>query len=204
MLLVVRWGVVAFPTREVRVRLRSFAGKRPRFGQRVFLASTSVVVGDVVLEDDVSVWYGAVIRGDLNAVFVGARSNIQDNAVIHVDTDAPTWVGEEVTVGHGAILHGCRVEKGALIGMHATVLNGAVVGEGALVAAGALVPPGMEVPPGMLAAGVPARVVRPVKEEERERVRAGLIHYLELKSRYLAEPDQEKELAFLADWEKLS
>ncbi|MGC8917197.1 MAG: gamma carbonic anhydrase family protein [Thermoanaerobaculum sp.] len=186
------------------MRVRSFAGKKPRFGQRVFLASTAVVVGDVELGDDVSVWYGAVIRADLNSVFVGARSNVQDNAVIHVDTDAPTWVGEDVTVGHSAILHGCRVERGALIGMHATVLNGAVVGEGALVAAGALVPPGMEVPPGMLAAGVPAKVVRPVKDEERERVRAGLVHYLQLKSRYLAEAAEEHELSEISDWEKLA
>lgn len=189
--------------REVAVRVRAFAGKKPRFGQRVLITSTAVVVGDVELSDDVSVWYGAVIRADLNSVFVGARTNIQDNVVIHVDTDAPTWVGEDVTVGHTAILHGCRVERGALVGMHATVLNGAVVGEGALVAAGALVPPGMVVPPGMLAAGVPAKVVRPVKDEERERVRAGLVHYLQLKSRYLAEMPQELELSELSDWEKL-
>jgi len=186
------------------VKLRAFAGKRPRFGERVFLASTAVVVGDATLEDDVSVWYGAVIRADLNSVFVGRRSSLQDNAVIHVDTDAPTWVGEDVTVGHGAILHGCRVERGALVGMHATVLNGAVVGEGALVAAGALVPPGMVVPPGVLVAGVPAKVVRPVKPEEAQRVREGLVHYLTLKSRYLAEAAEEHELAELADWEKLA
>ncbi|MCS7182835.1 MAG: gamma carbonic anhydrase family protein [Thermoanaerobaculum sp.] len=185
------------------MRLRVFAGKKPRFGRRVYLAATAVVVGDVELADDVNVWYGAVLRGDLNHVFVGARSNIQDQVVIHVDTDAPTWVGEDVTVGHSAILHGCRVERGALVGMHATVLNGAVVGEEALVAAGALVPPGMHVPPGMLAAGVPAKVVRPLKPEERERIRAGLVHYLELKSRYLAEEDQERELEYLTDWEKL-
>ncbi|BCW94452.1 MAG: gamma carbonic anhydrase family protein [Thermoanaerobaculum sp.] len=186
------------------MRVRSFAGKKPRFGQRVFLASTAVVVGDAELADDVSVWYGAVIRADLNSVYVGARTNIQDIVVIHVDTDAPTWVGEDVTVGHGAILHGCRVARGALVGMHATVLNGAVIGEEALVAAGALVPPGMEVPPGMLAAGVPARVVRPVKDEERERVRAGLRHYLQLKSRYLAGMAEELELSELSDWEKLA
>lgn len=196
-------GCGSFGGREVHVRLRAFAGKKPRFGQRVFVASTAVVVGDVELADDVSVWYGAVIRADLNEVRVGRRSNIQDNAVIHVDTDAPTYVGEDVTVGHSAILHGCRVENGALIGMHATVLNGAVVGEGALVAAGALVPPGMQVPPGMLAAGVPAKVVRAVKDEERGRVWAGLVHYLQLKSRYLAEEDQERELKVFSDWEKL-
>lgn len=186
------------------MRVRAYGSLRPSFGKRVFLAPTAVVVGDVELGDDVSVWYGAVLRGDLAKVRVGIRTNIQDNVVIHVDSDAPTIVGGDVTVGHGAILHGCRVEEGALIGMHATVLNGAVVGRGAVVAAGALVPPAMEVPPGMLVAGIPARMVRPVKEEEARQIEAGLMHYLELKSRYLAEEDQEKVLESLSDWEKLA
>ncbi|MGQ9495525.1 MAG: gamma carbonic anhydrase family protein [Thermoanaerobaculaceae bacterium] len=186
------------------MRVRAYRNLRPTFGKRVFLASTAVVVGDVELGDDVNVWYGAVIRGDLAKVQVGIRTNIQDNVVVHVDSDAPTIVGADVTVGHGAILHGCRVEDGVLIGMHATVLTGAVVGRGALVAAGALVPPGMEVPPGMLVAGVPARVVRSVREEEARQIEAGLRHYLELKSRYLAEEDQEKVLESLEDWEKLA
>ena len=140
------------------MRMRSFAGKSPRFGRRVFVASTAVIVGDVDLADDASVWYGAVLRADLREIRIGARSNIQDNAVVHVDEpDFPTLVAEDVTVGHAALLHGCRVERGALVGMHATVLNGAVVGEEAVVAAGALVPPGMVVPPRTLVAGVPAR-----------------------------------------------
>lgn len=186
------------------MRVRAYGNLKPAFGKRVFLASTAVVVGDVELGDDVNVWYGAVIRGDLAKVRVGIRTNIQDNVVVHVDSDAPTIVGADVTVGHGAILHGCRVEDGVLIGMHATVLNGAVVGRGALVAAGALVPPGMEVPPGMLVAGVPARVLRAVKEEEARRMEAGLRHYLELKTRYLAEENQERVLESLEDWDKLA
>jgi carbonic anhydrase/acetyltransferase-like protein (isoleucine patch superfamily) len=176
------------------VKVRSFAGKSPRFGRRVFVASTAAIVGDVDLGDDVSVWYGAVLRADLQEIRIGARSNIQDNAVIHVDEpDFPTLVGEDVTVGHAAILHGCRVERGALVGMHATVLNGAVVGEEAVVAAGALVPPGMVVPPRTLVAGVPARVRREVGAEELEHVRRGVRSYLELKGRYLA-ADDEREL----------
>jgi carbonic anhydrase/acetyltransferase-like protein (isoleucine patch superfamily) len=182
------------------VRIRPFAGKSPRFGQRVFVASTAVVVGDVELGDDVSIWYGAVLRGDLKEIRIGPRTNIQDNAVIHVDEpDFPTLVAEDVTVGHSAILHGCRVERGALVGMHATVLNGAVIGEEAVVAAGALVPPGMVVPPRTLVAGVPATVRREGLAEELDHTRRGVRGYLELKGRYLA-ADDERELDDAADW----
>ncbi len=176
------------------MRMRPFAGSSPRFGRRVFVAPTAVLVGDVALADDVSVWYGAVLRADLKGITIGARTNVQDNAVIHVDEpDFPALVGEDVTVGHGAILHGCRVESGALIGMHATVLNGAVVGAGSVVAAGALVPPGTVVPPGKMVAGVPAKVQRDVPPEEAERVRRGVRNYLELKGRYLA-GEEEREV----------
>ncbi|MEW6338625.1 MAG: gamma carbonic anhydrase family protein [Acidobacteriota bacterium] len=186
------------------MRIRPYGGTRPRFGARVFVASTAVVVGDVELSDDVNVWYGAVLRADLESIRIGARSNIQDNVTIHVDSpDAPTVIAEDVTVGHTAILHGCRVEKGALIGMQSTVLNGAVVGEEAVVAAGALVPPGMVVPPRSLAAGVPAKVRRDVTEEELAQVRRGVGVYLELKGRYLA-ADDEEDLDDPADWEKRS
>ncbi len=177
------------------MRVRSFSGRSPRFGRRVFVASTAAVVGDVVLGDDASVWYGAVLRADMREIRVGARSNVQDNAVIHVDEpDFPALVAEDVTVGHAAILHGCRVERGALVGMHATVLNGAVVGEEAVVAAGALVPPGMVVPPRTLVAGVPAKVRRELGPEEVEHTRRNVRAYLELKARYLA-ADDERDLA---------
>ena len=181
------------------MKMRSFAGKSPRFGQRVFVASTAAVVGDVNLGDDVSVWYGAVLRADLREIRIGARSNVQDNVVIHVDEpDFPVLVAEDVTVGHAAVLHGCTVERGALVGMHATVLNGAVVGEEAVVAAGALVSPGMVVPPRTLVAGVPAKVRHVIGEEELEHVRRGVRSYLELKARYLADGD-EREIADASD-----
>jgi len=186
------------------VRLRPFSDKRPRFGQRVFVASSAAVIGDVDLADDVSVWFGAVLRADLQAIRIGARSNVQDNVVVHVDApDFPVLVDEDVTVGHAAILHGCRVGSGALIGMHATVLNGAVVGAEAVVAAGALVPPGMTVPPRSLVAGVPAKVRREVSAEELEHMRRGVRSYLELKGRYLA-ADDEQELADPADAARLA
>jgi len=186
------------------VRFRPFAGKTPRCGRRVFVASTAAVIGDVELSDDVSVWYGAVLRGDIKEIRIGARTNIQDNVVIHVDEpDFPTLVAEDVTVGHAAILHGCRVERGALIGMHATVLNGAVVGEEAVVAAGALVPPGMVVPARTLVAGVPAKVRREAEAGELDHVRRGVRSYMELKGRYLA-ADDEREIADPADWARLA
>jgi len=185
------------------MRVRPFSGKSPRFGARVYMASTAAVVGQVELADDVSVWYGAVLRADLQEIRIGARSNVQDNAVIHVDSpDAPTIVGEDVTIGHSAILHGCRVERGALIGMHSTVLNGAVIGEEAVVAAGALVPPGMQVPARTMVAGVPAKVRRELTDEELGHVRRGVRVYLELKGRYLA-ADDERDVADSAEWEKL-
>jgi gamma-carbonic anhydrase len=183
------------------MRIRPFGSTMPRFGSRVFVASTAAVVGDVEPGDDVNVWYGAVLRADMERIVIGARTNVQDNVVIHVDApDFPTIVADDVTIGHTAILHGCRVERGALVGMHATVLNGAVVGEEAVVAAGALVPPGMVVPPRSLVAGMPAKVRREVTQEELEHMRRGVRVYLELKSRYLADAD-ERELDDAAEWE---
>jgi carbonic anhydrase/acetyltransferase-like protein (isoleucine patch superfamily) len=159
----------------------------PRLGERVFVADTATLVGNVQLEEDVSVWFGAVLRADLNSIRVGPRSNIQDGVVIHVDEgDFPTIVGADVTVGHGAVLHGCRVEDGALVGMHATVLNGAVVGREAVVAAGALVPPGAVVPPRTVVAGIPAKPRGQVGEEGVAEMRRGVAVYLRLKDRYRA------------------
>jgi carbonic anhydrase/acetyltransferase-like protein (isoleucine patch superfamily) len=182
------------------MRVRPFAGKRPRCGARVWVAADAVLVGDVVLGDDVSVWYGAVLRADINFIRIGARTNIQDGVVVHVDE--PTVVGEEVTVGHGAVLHGCTIGDGALIGMGATVLNKAEVGERAVVAAGAVVPPGMRVPPRTVVAGVPAKVRHQVAEEELARIERGVRNYLELKGRYMAS-DDEVEAADPEEWEKL-
>ncbi|MFC9630835.1 gamma carbonic anhydrase family protein [Streptomyces mirabilis] len=147
--------------------IMGIGGKDPQVDPEAFTAPTSVVIGDVTLHAGASVWYGAVLRADFGPIVIGADSNIQDNCTLHVDPGFPITVGERVSVGHNAVLHGATVEDDCLIGMGATVLNGAVIGAGSLVAAQALVPQGMRVPPGSLVAGVPAKVKRPLTEEER-------------------------------------
>jgi carbonic anhydrase/acetyltransferase-like protein (isoleucine patch superfamily) len=168
--------------------LRSYKGTRPTLGRRVFIDSSAKVIGDVEIGDDSSVWMGSVLRGDVNAIRIGARTNIQDMTVIHVDYgELSTHLGDEVTVGHGAILHGCRIESRCLIGMGATLLNGARIGEGSIVAARALVAEGMIVPPRSLVMGLPARVKREVTEEELEGIRRSAAHYVAFKDDFLAE-----------------
>ncbi|HVE66800.1 MAG TPA: gamma carbonic anhydrase family protein [Thermoanaerobaculia bacterium] len=165
--------------------VREFAGKAPRLGARVYLAETAAVIGDVVLGDDVSVWYNSVVRGDCHFIRIGARSNIQDNCAIHVTEGTyPTVLEEEVTLGHGAIVHGATVRKGALIGIRATVLDGAEVGESAFVGAGALVTPRTIVPARTLWLGAPARKVRELSDSEVEDLKNFHLHYLEYKKEY--------------------
>ena len=146
--------------------LQAYGNLRPQIDPAARVAETAVVVGEVSVEAGASLWYGAVLRGDEAPIRVGRDSNIQDNAVLHCDEDFPMTVGRRVTVGHGAILHGCTVEDGALIGMGAVLLNGCVIGAGSLVAAGALVTQGAVIPPGSLVVGSPARVKRPLRPDE--------------------------------------
>lgn len=147
--------------------VRSFHGRSPRLHDGVWLADDAVVVGDVEIGDGSSVWFGVVIRGDVNHVRIGARTNVQDHSVIHVTSHThPTFVGDDVTLGHRVTLHGCTVKDRCLVGIGAVVMDGAVVGECSMVAAGSLVPPGMVVPPGTLAVGSPARVKRDLTPDE--------------------------------------
>lgn len=145
-------------------------GREPEIDPEAFVAPNASVIGEVTLRAGASVWYGAVVRGDVERITVGADANIQDNVTLHADPGFPLTIGERVSVGHNAVVHGATVEDDCLIGMGATVLNGAVIGAGSLVAAQALVPQGMVVPPGSLVAGVPAKVRRELSEEERQGV----------------------------------
>jgi carbonic anhydrase/acetyltransferase-like protein (isoleucine patch superfamily) len=143
-----------------------FDGHHPEVHDDAWVAPNAAVIGKVRLAADANVWFGAVLRGDIDEIVLGERSNLQDNAVIHTEAGSPTIVGADVSIGHGAVVHGCTIEDGCLIGMNATVLNGAVVGAGSLVAAGALVLEGTVVPPRSLVAGVPAKVRRELTDEE--------------------------------------
>ena len=144
----------------------SFGGKNPRDHGAAFVAPNATLIGDVVLEPGATVWYGAVLRGDDGTLTIGENSNVQDNAVLHCDKNGGVTLGKNVTVGHSAIVHGCTVGDGTLIGMHATLLNHCTVGKNCIIGAGALVPEGMVIPDGMVAVGVPARVIKPVTEQQ--------------------------------------
>lgn len=142
-------------------------GVRPTLGRDVFVAETASVIGDVHLGDEAGVWFGAVVRGDYYPIRVGARTNLQDNVVVHITADrAATTIGDDVTVGHAAIIHGCTIGDRCLIGMGSIVLDGAEIGEESFVAAGSLVTPGTKVPPRSFVMGSPAKVKRPISDED--------------------------------------
>ncbi len=165
-----------------------YGGKAPRLAASAFLAEGSVVVGDVEIGDASSLWFGAIVRGDVNHVRIGARTNVQDLSVVHVTSRThPTVIGDDVTVGHRAVLHGCTIRDRCLVGIGAIVLDGAVVGPDAMIGAGALVPPGMVVPPGTLVLGAPAKVKRPLTADEIASLRTSAASYAGYASRYRGE-----------------
>ena len=169
--------------------IRDYLGRRPEIASSAWVADSAAVIGDVTLGENVSIWYGAVVRGDTERIRIGKDSNIQDNSVVHVDSSGfSTQVGEGVTVGHRVVLHGCRIGDGALIGIGAIVLNGAEVGEGALIGAGSLVSPGTRIPAGVLALGTPCKVKRPLTEEEKEQLRVSARNYVKLAREHREEP----------------
>ena len=145
----------------------SYRNKHPRIAADAYIAPGAVIIGDVVIGARANIWFGCVLRGDITAIHVGANTNIQDGTIVHVATNKPpTWIGANVTIGHMALIHACRLEDGSFVGMKACVLDGAVVETGAWVAAGAVVTPGKVVKSGELWAGTPAKFLRPVKPEE--------------------------------------
>lgn len=162
-----------------------FREKEPKLGKGAFVAPNAAVIGDVEIGEDSSVWFGTVVRGDLAPIRIGARTNIQDNCVLHVDADEPVSIADEVTIGHSAIVHGCTIGRGALIGMGSRILGGAVVGEYSLVGAGAVVSEGMVIPPRTLVLGIPARAKRPLTDDDLARLDLGWQHYVEYKEEYL-------------------
>ncbi|BAF60219.1 MAG: gamma carbonic anhydrase family protein [Pelotomaculum sp.] len=161
-----------------------YDGVRPEIDETAFIAPTAVVVGRVEIGPYSSIWYNSVVRGDVDTVVIGACTSIQDGSILHEHAGFPLVIGDRVTVGHRVLLHGCTVEDGAYIGMGAIVLNGARIGAGAVVGAGSLVLQGQEIPPGMLALGSPARVVRPIREDEVDRFLGAVGRYLKMAEKH--------------------
>jgi carbonic anhydrase/acetyltransferase-like protein (isoleucine patch superfamily) len=160
-------------------QLETFLGKKPALGKNVYIARTAVVIGDVTLGDDASIWYNAVARGDINRIVIGPGSNIQDNAVLHVAEDLPCLIASYVTVGHSAIVHACNIGDECLIGMGAVVLDGVELGAQCLVGAKALITQHTKVPEGSLVFGAPAKVVRALTVEERADLKHWAVKYVE-------------------------
>jgi carbonic anhydrase/acetyltransferase-like protein (isoleucine patch superfamily) len=159
--------------------LMDYAGSSPDVAPDAFIADTAVVLGNVSIGQGASVWFNAVLRGDKDRIVIGARSNVQDNVTIHLDPGKPTLVGDGVTIGHAAIVHGCTVEDNCLIGMGSTILSGARIGRDSIVGAHALVTENKEFPPGSMILGVPAKVVRQLSPEEIEGIRRSAQGYFE-------------------------
>ncbi|MDD1661971.1 MAG: gamma carbonic anhydrase family protein [Methanomicrobiales archaeon] len=149
-----------------------------------FVAPTATVTGDVTLGEETGIWFGAVLRGDRDRIEIGACSNVQDNAVVHTSSGYPARIGREVSVGHGAILHGCTIGDRVLVGMGAIVMNGAVVGEDSIIAAGAVVTEGTVIPPGSVVMGVPAKVVKEITPVQKEGIRKNAERYIGLAKSY--------------------
>jgi carbonic anhydrase/acetyltransferase-like protein (isoleucine patch superfamily) len=164
--------------------IREFMTKMPLISSTVFTADSAEIIGDVQIGESSSVWFNAVIRGDMGKIIIGNRTSIQDNVVIHTDPSIVTEIKDNVTVGHGAVLHGCRIGNNVMIGMNATVLNGAVIGDYSIVGANALVAPGKVFAEGSVVLGIPAETKRQVTEKEKEHIEENAASYVELANHY--------------------
>lgn len=162
----------------------SFNGKKPTISKDAFIAETAVIIGDVTIEEGASIWFGAVLRGDIASIVISANSNIQDNTVIHVDEGKPCFIGKFVTVGHNAIIHSATIEDNTLIGMGATILSGSHVKCNSIIGANALVPENSIIDERSLAVGIPAKTVRKIDDKQIESIKLNAIHYVELSKKY--------------------
>jgi carbonic anhydrase/acetyltransferase-like protein (isoleucine patch superfamily) len=178
----------SFSSMTLDERLKKFLGKTPDTARALFVAPNATVLGDVVLGPQSSVWYGVVLRGDINEIRVGEGTNIQDNAVVHLADDFGAYIGAWCTIGHAAIIHACTVEDECLIGMGATLLDGAQIGARSVVGANSLVPQGMVVPPGSLVYGSPAKVIRALRPDEQAALRGWAEKYVEVAKAHAARP----------------
>ncbi|MDY0387296.1 MAG: gamma carbonic anhydrase family protein [Methanolobus sp.] len=170
--------------------LIKFKSTTPTISATAFVADNATVIGNVSISDESSVWFNAVIRGDSEMIRIGKRSSIQDNVVIHTDAPQKVEIGDDVTVGHGAVLHGCRIGNNVLIGMNATVLNGVEIGENCIIGSSALVPPGKKIPAGSLVVGVPGKVLRELTDEDIAHITENAAEYVRLLKEYKKMQDE--------------
>lgn len=171
-----------------------FKGRTPKISNTVFIADSADIIGDVEVGDFSSIWFNAVLRGDRNKIKIGNRTSIQDNVVIHVNQEHEVQVGDDVSVGHGAVLHGCRIGNNVVIGMNSTVLNGAEIGKNSIIGANALVPEGKKFPENSLIIGVPGKVKRGIEEAEIEGIAKNAAEYVELGKEYSEELKKYKNI----------
>lgn len=169
-----------------RMAIETYEEFSPEIDPSAFIAASADVIGRVKIDENASIWYNATLRGDINEIIIGSRSNVQDNAVIHLSDDHGCYVGELVTIGHSAILHACTVKDEVLIGMGAIVLDGAVIGERSIIGAGALVTGGTIIPPGSLVLGSPAKVVKTLSLEEQSKIKDWALKYVRQSRKFMA------------------
>jgi carbonic anhydrase/acetyltransferase-like protein (isoleucine patch superfamily) len=165
--------------------IHQFDGQIPSVNKNSFIAFSADVIGKVFIGQYSNIWFGAVVRGDMDYISVGAYSNVQDNCTVHTDEDFPVNIGDYVTIGHNSIIHGCKISSYSLIGMGSSILNGAEIGEYTIIGAGSLVTQGKKIPSGVLCMGVPAKVIRELTNEEKDSLKKSAEHYVELSRQYI-------------------
>lgn len=163
-----------------KIMIKSYKGKTPQIKETSFIAENATVIGDVDIDDNANIWYGTVVRSDMSYTTIGKNTNIQENTTVHNDFNTPTEIGDNVTIGHNCVIHGCKINNNVLIGMGSVILNNAEIGENTIIGAGSLVTQGKKIPSGVLCIGSPAKVIRELTEEEIENIKASAIHYLEM------------------------
>lgn len=169
--------------------IKAYKGNIPKVHPSVFIAESVDIIGQVSIKENSSIWYGAVLRGDVDAIQIGEYTNIQDQSVIHADTDLPTIIGDNVTIGHSAVIHSCTIENNVLIGMGSIILPNVVIHENVIIGAGTLIPPGKEIPSNSMVFGSPAKIIRNLTEKEINKIYQSSVHYKELAEDYLVGGD---------------
>lgn len=160
--------------------IKNYKGKSPIIKDSCFIAENATIIGDVKIEENANIWYGTVVRSDMSYTTIGENTNIQENTTVHNDFDTPTEIGNNVTIGHNCVIHGCKIGDNVLVGMGSVILNNAEIGENTIIGAGSLVTQGKKIPSGVLCIGSPAKVVRELTNEEIDSIKSSAIHYLEM------------------------